>query len=89
MNSLIESFVSLRKKRKLTQAHLAEKMNLPQSHISLIEQGKVDPRLSTISEMAFFIDAVPVLIPRERLFEVVAMLKDASESSRLIDIVEE
>ena len=89
VNALLESLVSLRKKRKLTQAQIAAKMKLPQSHISLIEQGRVDPRLSTVSEFAFYVDAVPVLIPRERLLEVLAILRESSKPGRLIEIIEE
>ncbi len=89
MKPLIESLVKMRKKRKLTQAQIAKKIKVPQSHISLIEQGRVDPRLSTLSDFAYYVDAIPVLVPRERILEVLAILDESPKPRRLIEIVEE
>lgn len=89
MKPLIESLVKMRKKRKLTQAQIAKKIKVPQSHISLIEQGRVDPRLSTLSNFAYHVDVIPVLVPRERIFEVLAILGESPKPRRLIEIVEE
>ncbi|MGB9853566.1 MAG: CBS domain-containing protein [Candidatus Bathyarchaeales archaeon] len=41
----------LRLEAKLTQKKLAEMVGVSQAHIAKIEQGKVDPRLSTINKI--------------------------------------
>ena len=88
MNPLIETLAKLRKQRKLTQAQIAAKMKMPQTHLSSIENGKIDPRLTTFCKLAFFVDAIPVLVPREKIFEVRAALSDGPKKSKFIEIVE-
>ncbi|MCK4313359.1 helix-turn-helix domain-containing protein, partial [Candidatus Bathyarchaeota archaeon] len=41
----------LRIKAGLTQKRLAELAGVSQAHIAKIEQGKVDPRLSTVNKV--------------------------------------
>ncbi|MGD9850762.1 MAG: helix-turn-helix domain-containing protein [Nitrospirales bacterium] len=53
-----------RRAKGLTQAELGKKMGLPQSHISKIEAGHVDLRVSSLKEMARLLDLEPMLIPR-------------------------
>ena len=55
-------------------------MGLPQSHVSAIETGKVDPRLSNIIEMARLLDLELVPIPRALLPAVRAMLGGQAEA---------
>ncbi len=55
-------------------------MGLPQSHVSAIENGKVDPRLSNVIEMARLLDYEPILIPRTLLPSVRALLGGQPES---------
>ena len=45
-------FKELRKKKKLTQSQLAEKLGLEKGQISKIENGKFNLTLSTINKMA-------------------------------------
>lgn len=56
-----------RQEKGLKQSALGEKLGLPQSHISKIEQGGTDPRLSTVTEMARLLDHELVLVPRQLL----------------------
>ena len=56
-----------RQDRGLTQRELGERLNLPQSHISKIERGKTDLRLSSLIEMARRLDLEVVLVPRQLL----------------------
>ena len=51
----------------LTQRELGERLKLPQSHISKIERGKTDLRVSSLIEMARHLDLEVVLVPRRLL----------------------
>lgn len=53
-----------RKEKKLSQRALAELAGIPQSHISNIENGKVNMRLSSFIEIARLLELEPVLVPR-------------------------
>ncbi len=61
---IIKILQSARKSKGWTQSELGAKIGLPQSHISQIEAGKVDLRLSSLIEMARLLDLEPMLIPR-------------------------
>jgi transcriptional regulator with XRE-family HTH domain len=67
MSDIIESIKDLRQTLGLSQAELGQKLGLPQSHISKIEKGGTDPRLSTVQDMARLVGAELVLVPREYL----------------------
>ncbi len=55
----------------LSQMALSQKTGLPQSHISKIEQGKIDLQLSSFIEIARILDLEVVLISKNdmRLFQ--------------------
>jgi len=67
MNKIIQSLKDRRLELKVNQSALGKKMGMPQSHVSKIEKGLSDPRLSTISDMARLLDQELVLVPREIL----------------------
>jgi DNA-binding XRE family transcriptional regulator len=50
-------FKELRKKKKLTQSQLAEKLGIEKGQISKIENGKFNLTLSTINKIAAALDA--------------------------------
>jgi transcriptional regulator with XRE-family HTH domain len=54
-----------RRRKGLNQAELGVKVGLPQSHISRIESGSIDIRLSSLLELARALDLEPMLIPRK------------------------
>src|SRR5690606_1961683 len=64
MEEITEKLKKARHAKRMTQAELGKKMGLPQSHISQIEAGRVDIRLSSLLEMARLLDLEPMLIPR-------------------------
>ncbi len=64
IKKIIKNLQIARKAKKLTQGELGSKMGLPQSHISQIESGNIDLRLSSFFEMARLLDLEPMLIPR-------------------------
>lgn len=67
MNEILKSLKKRRLELKLKQSELGSKLGLPQSHISKIEQGATDPRLSTVTDMARLLDQELLLVPRELL----------------------
>ena len=52
MSNITDQLKSIRRAKGLKQSELGDKLGLPQSHISKIEQGTTDPRLSTITQVA-------------------------------------
>jgi len=79
MSTLSEELRSLREAEGLTQGALGKRISLPQSHISLIEKGKVDPRLSSVVEMARSLGHEVMLIPKALVPAVEALLSGKSE----------
>lgn len=53
-----------RKEKKLSQRKLAEMAGVPQSHISKVENGKVNIQISSLFEIARVLELEPMLIPR-------------------------
>ena len=74
MRSISEQLGDVRRARHLSQRALGARMGQPQSHISAIETGKVDPRLSSIVEIARQLDHELVLVPRALVPAVRALL---------------
>jgi HTH-type transcriptional regulator/antitoxin HipB len=75
MQTVTQQLSLARRNKAITQKTLGERMGLPQSHISAIESGKVDPRLSSVLEFARLLDLEPMLIPREQVLAVRALLE--------------
>ena len=75
MNQIIKSLKQQRVALKLNQSELGSKLGLPQSHISKIEQGATDPRLSTVTDMARLLGQELLLVPIELLPAVGALIK--------------
>lgn len=46
------TITKLRKERKITQGDLAEKCKITQAYLSMIENNKKEPNLSTLKELA-------------------------------------
>ena len=82
MSSIIEQLKSARQAQGMKQSELGEKLGLPQSHVSKIEQGANDPRLSTVTDMARVLDQELVLIPRQMVSAVRSLLKGQKEEER-------
>lgn len=75
MESLITELRTIRKKKSMTQIELARQVGLPQSHISAIEQGKKDLRVSTLIQIARILDHKLMLVPRQLETFVKSMIK--------------
>ena len=71
---------SAREARGLSQRALSAKVGLPQSHISKIENGTVDLRVSSLVELARVLDLELVLVPRKAISAVHAVVRSRAES---------
>ncbi|RLC05177.1 MAG: XRE family transcriptional regulator [Deltaproteobacteria bacterium] len=75
MNTLLKQLKTARQEKGLKQSEFGKKLGLPQSHISRIERGKTDPRLSTVADMARIADHELMLVPR-RLVPVIRFMTE-------------
>lgn len=66
-----------RQAKRLSQRALSARTGLPQSHISRIENGAVDPQTSSLIELARALDLELMLVPR-RLVPAVLGLQRSS-----------
>ena len=91
MNYTTEHIVrTLRKAREakgISQRELGKKAGVPQGHISKIENGAVDLRLSSLVALARALDMELVLVPRKVLSPVKSLVRgslaDALGDSRI------
>lgn len=66
-----------------SQRDLSERAGIPQAHISRIESGAVDPKVSTLQDLARVLDLDLVLLPRTALTAVDALVREnASDADR-------
>ena len=62
-NDLIQSLAHTRKAAKLTQAELAERAGLSRMTVQRTEGGDLDPRYSTLAEMARVLGMDIIAVP--------------------------
>lgn len=72
---LVEALRRLRDERGFSQSDLAKRLGVAASHLSRIEHG-ADPRLSTFVDIARALNAEPMLVPKEYVSAVRALLED-------------
>ncbi|GAW36494.1 antitoxin HipB [Roseovarius sp. A-2] len=72
---IAESLKAARERKGLSQRALSAKAGVPQSHISKIENGAVDLRLSSLVELARVLDLELTLVPRKKLPAVRAIIR--------------
>lgn len=65
----------------LSQRALAKRVGVPQSHISKIENGAVDLRLSSLIELARALDLEVILAPRKTLPAVRSIVRSSAPST--------
>ncbi len=71
-----------RERKGLSQRALSAKAGVPQSHISKIENGAVDLRLSSLVELARVLDLELALVPRKKLPAVRAIIRGDDDGRR-------
>ena len=82
---IAESLKAARERKGLSQRALSAKAGVPQSHISKIERGAVDLRLSSLVELARVLDLELTLVPRKKLRDVQSARKATNLLQRLDD----
>lgn len=82
ITSLAATLKQAREAKGMSQRTLGELSGVPQSHISKIESGAVDVRVSSLIEIARVLDLEPVLVPRKTRPAVESIVRSASTVSR-------
>ena len=65
-----------RRGRRMSQREMESRTGIRQSHLSRIENGRVDPKLSHAAQMARAVELELVLVPRRALAAVSLLLRD-------------
>lgn len=73
--SLIAVAREVREASGVSQRSLAEKAGLTQSHISQIENGKMEPGLSSFVDLTRALDLEVMLVPKKLIPAVLALIK--------------
>lgn len=83
LEDIAQTLKEARERKGLSQRALAELADMPQSHISKIENGGVDLRLSSLVEIGRALDLEVALLPRKTVPAVQSIVRNASESASL------
>ncbi|MBB4212849.1 helix-turn-helix protein [Rhodothalassium salexigens DSM 2132] len=78
---IFEALKAAREARGLSQRALAERVGLPQSHISKIERGGVDIQLSSLTELARALELELKLVPRKAVPAVESIIRQTSPTT--------
>lgn len=76
IDALAEALKSARLSEGISQQALARRVGLPQSHVSRIERGAVDLRLSSLVELARALGLEVMLVPRKKVSAVRSLARD-------------
>jgi transcriptional regulator with XRE-family HTH domain len=71
-----------RLEKALSQRALSGKVGIPQGHLSKIENGEVDPRLSSVIEIARALDYEIALVPRTLLPAIQSLERGISQTGQ-------
>lgn len=77
--SLMAPLITARKDAGLTQAELADRAGLSRMTVQKMESGTLDPRLSTLLEMARALGLEPMLVPAALRQEVESFLRSGGK----------
>ncbi|MFC3034317.1 helix-turn-helix domain-containing protein [Pseudoalteromonas fenneropenaei] len=79
LDPLVESLRDARRSKSLSQRELSTLAGVPQSHISKIESGHVDLRLSSLIELARILDLELVIVPKKSLPAIQSIVRTANK----------
>lgn len=80
---VIKTLKEAREAKGLSQRALGARTGVPQSHISKIEKGGTDIRLSSLIELARVLDLELRLVPRKAVSAVEAVVRSTLPASGL------
>lgn len=80
---IADTLKSAREARGLSQRALGKTVGLPQSHVSKIEGGAVDLKLSSLVELARALDLDVVLVPRKFVPAVQSIIRSAEPTNQV------
>ena len=75
---------SARQKKQLSQRDLSEKVGMPQSHISKIENAAVDLKVSSLTELARALELELVFVPRKALPAVQSLIRTSRDYKDIV-----
>lgn len=87
LKELAQELQAARKTKGWSQRDLSARLHMPQAHLSRIERGMVDPKLSTLIELARMLERERMLerdlmlVPRRKLNLVQAILKSPDDAT--------
>ncbi|MDO1559503.1 helix-turn-helix domain-containing protein [Brevundimonas sp. 2R-24] len=81
MEPLVDALRQARREKGWSQRDLSARAHLTQAQISRIENGEVDPQVSTLLELARSLDLDLQLVPRSAITAVEAAVRSAGERS--------
>lgn len=81
-HQLAETLKAAREAKGLSQRALSQESGVPQSHISKIENGAVDLRVSSLVQLGRVLELELMLIPRKATPAVGAIVRSGTESAR-------
>lgn len=84
---ITQTLKAAREAKGLSQRALAKLVDLPQSHISRIENGAVDLRLSSLVELARALDLEVALVPRKTVPAIQSIIRSAAPSQKALQAI--
>ncbi len=73
-----------REAKGLRQSELARMVGIDSGHLSRIESGKLNPKVTTLTELARALDLEIMLIPRKQVPIAKAMIKNAEGQKQTV-----
>lgn len=77
LEDIARTLKEARARKGLSQRELGEKVGLPQSHVSKIESGRVDLKLSSLVELTRILDLELMPVPRKLVPAVRGIIRNA------------
>ena len=85
ISELITTLAQARKAARITQADLAERAGLSRMAVQRTETGDVDPRFSTLQEMARVLNMELIAVPAELHAQVLALIQPQTGQTAATD----
>lgn len=87
ISELITTLAQARKAARITQADLAERAGLSRMAVQRTETGDVDPRFSTLQEMARVLNMELIAVPAELHAQVLALIQPQPDQTIAADSI--